>query len=57
MLFRIKQNGVDTLLKFARAYAMLLGLTFVELSVGLSPVSYTHLDVYKRQSWSWIIKQ
>ncbi len=36
MLFRIKQNGVDTLLKFARAYAMLLGLTFVELSVGLS---------------------
>ena len=36
MLFRIKQNGVDTLLKFARAYAILLGLTFVELSIGLS---------------------
>ena len=36
MLFRIKQNGVDTLLKFARAYAILLTITFIELSIGLS---------------------
>lgn len=36
LLFRIKQGGVDTLFKFARAYAFLLGLTFVELSIGFS---------------------
>lgn len=36
MLFRIKQGGVDALLKFARAYVLLLGLTFVELSIGFS---------------------
>ena len=36
MLFRIKSNGVDTMLKFARAYAILLTITFIELSIGLS---------------------
>ena len=36
MLFRIKRNGVDTVFKFARAYAILLGLTFVELAIGFS---------------------
>ena len=36
MLFRIKRNGVDTVFKFGRAYAMLLGLTFVELAIGFS---------------------
>ena len=24
-----------------------------EQSVSLGPVSYTHLDVYKRQAWKW----
>ena len=36
MLFRVKQGGVDALFKFGRAYALLLGLTFVELSIGFS---------------------
>ena len=26
-------------------------MTFSEYKIGLSPVSYTHLDVYKRQVW------
>ena len=36
MLFRIKRNGVDTVFKFGRAYAILLSLTFVELAIGFS---------------------
>jgi sporulation integral membrane protein YtvI len=36
MLFKIKDNGIDVLFKFAKAYALLLGLTFVELSIGLA---------------------
>ena len=26
------------------------------LGIAAGPVSYTHLDVYKRQSWCWSIK-
>lgn len=36
MLFRIKQGGVDAVLKFARAYAVLLSITFAEVAVGLA---------------------
>ena len=38
-----KRYGLDAL------SAMALGL-FASLIIGLIPVSYTHLDVYKRQS-------
>ncbi|MEG2286864.1 MAG: sporulation integral membrane protein YtvI [Ruthenibacterium sp.] len=34
LLFKIKSQGVDVLLRFARAYAILLSITFVELSIG-----------------------
>lgn len=36
MLLNIKKNGVDTVLKFIRAYAILMTITFLELSIGLS---------------------
>lgn len=36
MLLNIKKNGVDTVLKFIRAYAVLMTITFLELSIGLS---------------------
>lgn len=35
MLYKIKEKGIDVLLKFGRAYALLMLLTFAELSVGL----------------------
>lgn len=34
MLHNIKINVIDTLLKYAKAYGMLMSLTFVELSIG-----------------------
>lgn len=34
MLFAIKAQGVDVVLQFGRAYAILLSITFVELSIG-----------------------
>ena len=43
MLFKVKEKGVDVIFKFGRAYAILLSITFVELLIGFSPVSYTHL--------------
>lgn len=36
VLFKIKEHGIDVLLKFAKAYAILMFLTFVEVSIGLS---------------------
>ncbi|WP_278246058.1 sporulation integral membrane protein YtvI [Clostridium pasteurianum] len=36
IIINIKKNGVDTILKFIRAYAILITITFIELSVGLS---------------------
>ena len=36
MLFKVKEHGIDVLLKFGKAYAILLFITFVELSIGLS---------------------
>ncbi|MEG2404645.1 MAG: sporulation integral membrane protein YtvI [Oscillospiraceae bacterium] len=36
MLMKIKTSGIDVLFKFAKAYAMLLTITFVELAIGLS---------------------
>ena len=36
VLFKIKEHGIDVLLKFGKAYAILLFLTFIELSIGLS---------------------
>ena len=32
-------------------------LTDVRANGGPSPVSYTHLDVYKRQPWAWRIRR
>lgn len=36
ILINIKENGIDTILKFIRAYAILISITFIELSIGLS---------------------
>ena len=36
LLFKIKKSGIDVLFKFGKAYAILLSITFVELSIGLS---------------------
>lgn len=36
MLLSLKRNGIDTIIKFIRAYAILITITFVELSIGLS---------------------
>lgn len=36
LLLSLKRNGIDTILKFIRAYAILMTITFVELSIGLS---------------------
>lgn len=36
ILFKIKEHGIDVLFKFGKAYAILLFLTFVEVSIGLS---------------------
>ena len=37
------------MLRFPIAYAVALSSVFCLMSQGLPPVSYTHLDVYKRQ--------
>ncbi|MEG0617005.1 MAG: sporulation integral membrane protein YtvI [Oscillospiraceae bacterium] len=36
ILFKIKSNGIDVIAHFAKAYAILLTVTFVELTIGLS---------------------
>lgn len=36
MILNIKKNGIDTIFKFIRAYAILIMITFIELSIGLS---------------------
>lgn len=36
MLLKVKASGIDVVFKFARAYAILLGITFIELSLGLT---------------------
>lgn len=36
IILNIKKNGVDTIFKFIKAYAILIMITFIELSIGLS---------------------
>lgn len=36
IIINIKKNGIDTIFKFIRAYAILITITFIELSIGLS---------------------
>lgn len=36
LVFKIKTSGIDVVFKFAKAYAILLSLTFIELSIGLT---------------------
>ncbi|AJA48449.1 sporulation integral membrane protein [Clostridium pasteurianum DSM 525 = ATCC 6013] len=36
IILNVKKNGVDTIFKFIRAYAILIMITFIELSIGLT---------------------
>lgn len=36
LIIKIKNNGIDSIFKFLRAYLILITITFIELSIGLS---------------------
>ena len=42
MLLRLKDNGIGTIGKFIRAYATIISITFVELSLGFAIIGIPH---------------
>ena len=60
IVFFIISNGVTVLqmimmpaIKYAFGFTSLVNTNFQILPIGHNPVSYTHLDVYKRQVREW----
>ena len=49
----MKKRGLAVLLTAALAVSMFAGCGSGSASGGGKAVSYTHLDVYKRQAWNW----
>lgn len=41
-VLNIKKNGIDTILKFLKAYSILISITFLELAIGLSILQVQH---------------
>ena len=41
---------------FAEAIGMILGIVYIGLQIYYGTVSYTHLDVYKRQDQDYVVQ-
>ena len=45
------------MLRYLFGMILLIEAAFLALPLGVAAVSYTHLDVYKRQSYYQVVKQ